>query len=853
MSTQRDHVDPLLEEIPVTSTGEEVDPKVLEHQIYMAVHWAEKWLEFSYKGKTVQLQGVRPKLTSCIPLTDKQLRGLLSKEAVEHMLELRPLTELDSCVVPAPISNLLEQYQELFSTPQGLPPKRMFDHSIPLLPGATSFRLRPYRYTPQQKDEIERQIRDMLSNGIIQESSSPFASPVLLVKKKDGEWRLCVDYRKLNAYTVKNKFPMPVFDEIADELSGATIFSKLDHRAGYHQIRIQEGEEFKTAFQTHNGHYEYKVMPFGLTGAPATFQDFMNHILSPHLRKCVVVFLDDILVYSDTLEHHVNHLEQVFKILMQNQLKLKQSKCRFAQDKLEFLGHVISAKGIATDPTKVEVIRNWPTPSCVKDVRSFLGIAGYYRRFVAGYGLICKPLTNLLKKDHIFVWTSDTQQAFDTLKAALVQAPVLAIPDFTKQFVIETDASGVGIGAVLQQEGHPIAFISKALGPKNLGLSTYEKECLAILFAVEHWRAYLQHDEFVIRTDQQSLTHMDDQRLTTPWQQKALTKLMGLNFKLIYKKGVENQVADALSRRPNLKCDDTTVQLNVLASSAIVPSWLIDVTRGYETNEQTKKLLTALSTGHSVEHFTLVAGIIKHKDRVWLGHDPELQSKVIAALHDSAIGGHSGFPVTYRRIKSVFSWPGMKSKIKEFVETCSICQQAKPDRSRYPGLLLPLPIPEHAWQVVTMDFISGLPISHKYNCIMVVVDKFSKYAHFLALAHPFSALTVAKLYFSEVYKLHGLPLSIVSDRDPIFTSKLWQELFRLAGTQLCMSSSYHPQSDGQTERVNQCVEAYLRCFVHSCPRQWYAWLSLAEFWYNTCYHTSIGKSPFEVLYGHTPS
>lgn len=329
-------------------------------------------MEFEYQGKIVQLQGVRPKLQSCTLLSSIQLTGLIRQEAVEHVLELRTVTETNKEVVPVQIppeiAAVIEKYQELFSTPQGLPPKRPFDHSIPLLPRATAFRLRPYRYTPHQKNEIERQIQEMLESGIIQQSSSPFASPVLLVKKKDGEWRLCVDYRRLNAYTVKNRFPMPVFDEITDELGGATIFTKLDHRAGYHQIRIQEGEEYKTAFQTHNGHYEYKVMPFGLTGAPATFQDFMNHILSPLLRKCVVVFLDDILVYSDTLEHHVQHLEQVFQILVQNQLKLKQSKCRFGQDTLEFLGHVISAGGISTDPAKVTVIKNWPPPRLCESI-----------------------------------------------------------------------------------------------------------------------------------------------------------------------------------------------------------------------------------------------------------------------------------------------------------------------------------------------------------------------------------------------------------------------------------------------------------------------------------------------------
>jgi hypothetical protein len=367
----------------------------LECHSPMAVHWAQKWLEFEYDQRKVRLQGVLPNTQTCNNITCLQLNSLIRQEGVEQLLELQQMEQTAATEIPEPIKQLLSHYPHLFSKPHGLPPKRTVDHAIDLIPGAPPFRLRPYRYTPQQKDEIEKQIQEMLDSGIVQQSSSPFASPVLLVKKKDGEWRLCVDYRKLNSYTVKNRYPMPIFDEIVDELAGASVFSKLDHRSGYHQIRLREGDEPKTAFQTHHGHFEYRVMPFGLTGAPATFQDFMNQLLAPFLRKWVVVFLDDVLVYSATMEEHVGHLKQVLDLISQQQLYLRESKCVFGQAKLEFLGHIVSAAGITTDPNKIRVIREWPKPACVKDVRSFLGMAGYYRKFVPNFGIISRSLTNL--------------------------------------------------------------------------------------------------------------------------------------------------------------------------------------------------------------------------------------------------------------------------------------------------------------------------------------------------------------------------------------------------------------------------------------------------------------------------
>lgn len=431
------------------------------------------------------------------------------------------------------------------------------------------------------------------------------------------------------------------------------------------------------------------------------------------------------------------------------------------------------------NPDKVSAVQQWPVPTNTHELRGFLGLAGFYRKFVHHFAILAKPLTQLLKKHQLFVWTTDHQKAFKALQQALCSAPVLAIPDFAKPFAIETNACQYGVGAVLLQEGHPLAYVSKPHGPKTQGLSIYEKEYLAILIAIEHWRSYLQLAEFIIYTDQKSLTHLNDQRLNTMWQQKVLSKLLGLSYRIVYKKGVDNSAADALSRW--IHTDGVCCSISVAT-----PQWCAEIIQGYKSDKQAQELLVKLATTTATSSpFSLKDGLIWFKQRIWVGNNSELQQQLIRAFHSSPLGGHSGIPATIKQLQQFFAWSGLKKHVDQFMRNCPTCQQGKVEHVKYPA----------AWQIISLDFVEGLPVSHGFDCIMVVVDLFSKYGHFIGLKHPFTAFSIAKQFMLHVYKLHGLPTAMVSDRDRIFTNRLWQELFHLAGVELWMSSAYHPQSD----------------------------------------------------------
>lgn len=437
----------------------------------MTANWKSQKISFKMGSENVVIQGDASLGRTGITL--KAMLKTLRKEGQGFLVEFNHLgavsieeNELPGAAnVPEFLAPVVQRYQNVFHLPRGLPPERQQDHNIVLKEGTNRVNVRPYRYAHAQKNQIERLIHDMLTAGIIQLSDSPFSSPVLLVKKKDGSWRFCVDYRALNKATVPNKFPIPVIDELLDELHGAAIFTKLDLKSGYHQVRVRKEDVPKTAFRTHEGHYEFLVMPFGLTNAPATFQAIMNEVFRPYLRKFVLVFFDDILIYSPNVEEHRKHVAAVLGTLEEQQLYANYKKCDFGKVKVAYLGHLISNRGVAVDPAKIQSMIDWPIPHNLKSLRGFLGLSGYYRKFIRNYANIARPLTDQLKHD-CFGWTEEATQAFEALKHALMSAPVLNLPDFTLPFVLETDASGHGLGAVLLQNEHPIAYFSKVLGQR---------------------------------------------------------------------------------------------------------------------------------------------------------------------------------------------------------------------------------------------------------------------------------------------------------------------------------------------------------------------------------------------------
>jgi hypothetical protein len=657
---------------------------------------------------------------------------------------------------------------------------------------------------------------------------------------------MCVDYRALNKITVKNRHPLPRIDELLDRIHGAQFFTKIDLRSGYFQVPMAPEDIAKTAFRTRYGHYEFKVMPFGLTNAPATFQAMMNRVLVGLVDVCVVNLLDDILVYSNSLEEHVQHLEQVLERLEQHQLYAKLSKCEFAKSELEFVGFTVSADGLKPTPSKVQAVQDWPEPRSVKELRGFLGFCNFYRRFIGDYAAIAAPLTDLTKEG---AWTGQltaaARAAFSQLKQQMISAPVLLSPDFNLPFTLHVDASDLAVGAILLQDQgkglQPVAYDSKKLSETEQRWASNEKEAYSLVHACRVFRPYIDSKHtFTVRSDNTSVTNLLSKPTLTKKQARWVEELSQYHFRLEHISGKDN-TADPLSRRP---------ALTALACSLTA-------------EKLTSKLLPALSSAYwqdasfmdpaSRAELECKQGVWYKGSKVVVPADEGIRRTIMEELHDCPLAAHRGISKTTERVRRYFHWPTLIEDVQEYVRSCPACQRNKPSNQQPAGLLQPIPVPTQRWQQVTMDLITQLPASQQGNdSILVVVDRLSKFARFIPCKTTSTAADIAQLFLQHVVCNHGLPATIISDRDQRWSGTFWRALTNQLGTRLALSTSYHPQTDGQTERTNRTLEEMLRAYVNEQQDNWESLLPLMQFAYNDSESDTTGHTPFFLLHGEHP-
>ncbi|WVZ64465.1 hypothetical protein U9M48_013974 [Paspalum notatum var. saurae] len=690
-----------------------------------------------------------------------------------------------------------------------MPPDREVEFLIELLHGTAPIAKRQYRVAPKEQELIKENIDELLGKGFIRPSSSPWAFPVLFVDKKDGSRRMCVDYRALNDVTIKNKYPLPRIDDLFDQLQGACVFSKIDLRSGYHQMKIRPSDIPKTAFITRFGLYEYTVMSFGLTNAPAYFMNLMNKVFMEYLDKFVVVFIDDILIYSKTEEEHEEHLRLVLQKLRDHKLYAKLSKCEFWLDQVPFLGHIVSKGGIMVDPSKISKI---------------------LRRFIESFSGIAKPMTSLLEKGVPFIWTKERQAAFDELKKRLTTA---------QSFTVYCDASKEGLGCVLMmQEGKVIAYASRQLRKHEVNYPTHDLELAAVVHALKIWRHYLFVNRCEIYTDHKSLKYIFTQNELNMRQRRWLELIKDYDLEIHYHPGKANVVADALNRKsyvnmavafqmPFELCAEFEslnlgfVHHTTVATFEAEPTLEQEIRNHQKTDEKIQEIREQIKLGKAPHFREDEQGTVWYKNRICVPDVDSIKKLILSEAHDTAYSIHPGSTKMYHDLKESFWWYGMKRAVVEYVA-----------------------IPEWKWEEISMDFIVGLPRTQKgYNSIWVVVDRLTKVAHFIPVNTTYSGARLAELYISRIVCLHGVPKRIISDRGSQFTTRFWEQLHDSLDSKLRFSTAYHPQTDGQTERTNQILEDMLRACAIQYETSWDKSLPYAEFSYNNS-HQAREKQVF---------
>ncbi|SCO20290.1 uncharacterized protein FFB20_15917 [Fusarium fujikuroi] len=867
------------------------------------------------------------------------------------------------------IPHELKAHIEVFSYDKavGIPDFKKTDHVIDLVEGKEPPYGPIYPLSQAELKELREYIQENLKTGRIRPFKSPAGSPILFVPKKDGGLRLCVDYRGLNAITIKNRYPLPLISEIMDRIQGAKYFSKIDVKDAYHRIRIRKGDEWKTAFRTRYGHFEYVVMPFGLANAPATFQHYIHQALQGLVDTICIVYLDDILIFSKTREEHTKHLKQILERMKDAELYAKPSKCSFYQDRVEFLGFILTTEGIEMDLARIRTILEWPEPTTYREIQVFLGFCNFYRRFIYGYSKVTAPLTALMKgsqngkKPGSVRLNDQERQSFRALIAEFGKAPVLRHFDPERHIRVETDASDYAMAGILSQpddEGryHPIAFWSRKFNDPERRYGTPDQEMMAIVESFKHWRHYLEGSlkQVEVLSDHQNLQSFMKNTKLNGRQARWCLYLMTYDFVIKHRKGSTNP-ADAPSRPPGVKGEkyqepdlieslrdkmakvqvmtrgqklkkrsserltegaspprtsgeseademslgvkddpallpsdaDVTGQkpsLNawsreILGLSAAIPNetvnrslhWekplednvskpLIEIIRLAQSRDKTipsrKDKISKANRGEGSREWKVKDNLLYFKDRLYVLLEPNLRKEILGLYHDDPLAGHFGIKRTQELIQRKLHWEGLETDVKQYVSTCRICQGTVSKRHRPYGKLESLPIPSRPFEEVSMDFVTGLPPvlfeGQQVDAILVIVDRLTKFVRFLPVSTKITASELAELFHKEIELWFGAPKGIVSDRGSVFTSAFWSELCYHLRIKQRLSTAFHPQTDGQMERMNQVLGHYLRCFIGDNQNTWPKLLRTAQFACNSGVSATTNVTPNRALMGFDP-
>ena len=843
--------------------------------------------------------------------------------------------------LPAEFAEFADVFDEAAAVTQ--PPHEQAEHAIETTADPPFRRI--YPHSARELEELRRYIVEAKANGWIRDSTSPAGAPILFVPKSDGSLRLCVDYRGLNEVTVKNRHPLPLISEIIDRLSGSAIFTKLDLKWAYHRIRIKRGDEWKTAFRTRYGHYEYLVMPFGLANAPATFQSYINKALGELVDHICIVYLDDIIIYSRSRDAHVAHVKSILKRLRQYGLFCNPKKCEFFQTRVEFLGYVVSTEGVSMDPRKVDAIATWPQPTTFPELQTFLGFCNFYRRFIEAYSRVVAPLTGMLKgsvsgrKSGPFEWSKDAETAFRKLLERFTSAPLLIYFEPSRRTRIETDASAYAIAAIISQllaetgQWHPVAYFSRKMIDAEKNYEVHDQELLAIVESFKHWRQYLDGSRFAVEviTDHRNLVGFTKVKQLNGRQARWAMLLSAFDFTITHRAGKLNP-ADTPSRRPDYNLDKIkrttnkilptlftklvikpkralnrallagleesrqlpatcTIQQRSLLlpvidraesvaregegeEPALLRSRAAEALEGItaydaattairnlicesqKSSSEAQSLRGRLSKGDLNKHWSDHDGVLKYEGRLYVPPVRAVREELLKRYHDDPYAGHFGTLRTTELLKRRYHWPGMGDDVAAYVKSCDICQKVKVKRHKPYGKMQPLPKPTRPWEEIAIDFMSGVPLSMRgevvYDAILVIVDRYSKMALYFPVTKTVKAADIADILIDSVFTRFGFPNGIVSDRDPRFTSDFWSELCYYAKVKRRLSTAFHPQTDGQTERQNQTLQEYLRAFCSLTQREWASRLPIAEFAFNNAFRTDLGATPFRVVLGYDP-